>query len=54
MKGIVYFEGLSIFIKIILHWIENKDLRKICGPQRNEIKREWARLYKGQFCDLKR
>jgi hypothetical protein len=53
LKGRDYFDGPSVFIKIILNWIEKMKLRKIFGPKRNEVTGEWTRLYKGQFCDLR-
>ena len=31
---------------------ENKVLRKIFGPQRDEVTEEWRRLHNEELCDL--
>jgi len=35
-----------------LRVLENRMLRKIVWPERDEVTGEWRSLYKGRFCDV--
>jgi len=35
-----------------LRVFENRVLRKICGPKRDEVRREWRKLHEEELNDL--
>jgi hypothetical protein len=35
-----------------LEVFENRELRRIFGPKRDEVTREWRKLYNGELNDL--
>jgi hypothetical protein len=55
MPFVLYgFETLSLTLREEqrLRVFENKVLRKIFGPKRDEVTGEWRRLHKEELCDL--
>jgi hypothetical protein len=41
-----------VIISVQLKVFENRVLRRVFGPKRDEVKGEWRRLHKGELNDL--
>jgi hypothetical protein len=44
--------SLTLWEEHRLRVLENRVLRKICGPKRDEVTGEWRKLHNEELCDL--